>query len=171
MRECLTCKSLFEPNKHNQRYCASACYELGRKRTTYVHCCAGCGKEFSNRVKGAKFCSQRCSGLAAHQAERRRKCVVCSKEFEGRVAHCSRACLNFSRKFPGQKAWMSCRRCNIKKGATATDTDWQFYRSWKETYYLLSSPANAEHLRQSIAQLRAGKYEAHELLWWPGQEK
>jgi len=38
------------------------------------------------------------------------------------------------------------------------------YNSWKETIYLLSNPANAEHLRRSIAQARAGNVEEHELL-------
>jgi antitoxin YefM len=31
------------------------------------------------------------------------------------------------------------------------------YNSWKETAYLLSSPANAQHLRQSLAEARAGE--------------
>ena len=31
------------------------------------------------------------------------------------------------------------------------------YNSWKETEYLLASPANAQHLRESIAQLNAGR--------------
>jgi antitoxin YefM len=31
------------------------------------------------------------------------------------------------------------------------------FNSWKETLYLLSNPANAGHLRQSIAEARAGK--------------
>ena len=34
----------------------------------------------------------------------------------------------------------------------------------RETLHLLSSPANAEHLRQSIAQANAGKLEEHELI-------
>lgn len=38
------------------------------------------------------------------------------------------------------------------------------YNSWKETLYLLANPANADHLRRSIAQARTGNVEEHELL-------
>lgn len=38
------------------------------------------------------------------------------------------------------------------------------YNSWKETIYLLSSPANAQHLRHSIAQADAGDAQPRELL-------
>lgn len=38
------------------------------------------------------------------------------------------------------------------------------YNSWKETLYLLANPANAAHLRQSIAEAEAGNVEEHELL-------
>ncbi|MBU1261503.1 type II toxin-antitoxin system prevent-host-death family antitoxin [bacterium] len=31
------------------------------------------------------------------------------------------------------------------------------FNSWQETLYLLSNPANAEHLRKSIAKAKAGK--------------
>ncbi|HEY0556679.1 MAG TPA: type II toxin-antitoxin system prevent-host-death family antitoxin [Thermoanaerobaculia bacterium] len=31
------------------------------------------------------------------------------------------------------------------------------YNSWKETLYLLSNPANADHLRRSIAEAQAGE--------------
>ncbi|MDI6782078.1 MAG: type II toxin-antitoxin system prevent-host-death family antitoxin [bacterium] len=31
------------------------------------------------------------------------------------------------------------------------------FNSWQETLYLLSNPANAEHLRKSIAQVKEGK--------------
>lgn len=31
------------------------------------------------------------------------------------------------------------------------------FESWKETLYLMSTPANAQELRESIAELNAGK--------------
>lgn len=37
------------------------------------------------------------------------------------------------------------------------------YNTWKETLYLLSNPANAEHLRTSIAEAKAGKTLEREL--------
>ncbi|MBS0211796.1 MAG: type II toxin-antitoxin system prevent-host-death family antitoxin [Proteobacteria bacterium] len=37
------------------------------------------------------------------------------------------------------------------------------WNSWKETEYLLASPANKRRLLESIAQLDAGKGEVHEL--------
>jgi len=38
------------------------------------------------------------------------------------------------------------------------------YESIEETLYLLSDPANAEHLRQSIADADAGKLSPHDLI-------
>jgi antitoxin YefM len=38
------------------------------------------------------------------------------------------------------------------------------YNSWKETLYLLANPANADHLRQSIAEAQAGKAQERELI-------
>ncbi len=38
------------------------------------------------------------------------------------------------------------------------------FNSWQETFYLLSNPANAEHLRQSIAQANVGKTRERELI-------
>lgn len=38
------------------------------------------------------------------------------------------------------------------------------YNAWQETIYLLSTPANAEHLRRSIAEDRAGYAEKQELI-------
>ncbi len=38
------------------------------------------------------------------------------------------------------------------------------YNSWKETVYLLSSPANAEHLQRSIHEARSGHAQERELL-------
>jgi antitoxin YefM len=37
------------------------------------------------------------------------------------------------------------------------------FNSWKETLYLLANPANAAHLRRSIAEAEAGKAEKREL--------
>ncbi len=37
------------------------------------------------------------------------------------------------------------------------------YNSWKETLYLLGNPANAEHLRRSLAEARAGNVKEREL--------
>ncbi len=38
------------------------------------------------------------------------------------------------------------------------------FNSWQETRYLLSNPANAQHLRQSIAEAKAGKTVERELI-------
>ena len=38
------------------------------------------------------------------------------------------------------------------------------FNSWKETIYLLSNPANAEHLRKSIQQSAAGQIQEKELI-------
>jgi antitoxin YefM len=37
------------------------------------------------------------------------------------------------------------------------------FDSWQETIYLLSSPKNAQHLMESIAQLKAGRIRTLEL--------
>jgi antitoxin YefM len=38
------------------------------------------------------------------------------------------------------------------------------YNGWKETHYLLASPANAAHLRKSIEEAAAGRLQAHPLI-------
>jgi len=38
------------------------------------------------------------------------------------------------------------------------------FNSWKETIYLLSNPANAAHLRDSIEEARAGQIQEKELI-------
>lgn len=38
------------------------------------------------------------------------------------------------------------------------------YNSWKETLYLLSNPANAAHLRASLAEAQSGQTIERELL-------
>jgi antitoxin YefM len=37
------------------------------------------------------------------------------------------------------------------------------FNSWKETLYLLGNPANAAHLRQSIAEVQSGQAQKREL--------
>jgi antitoxin YefM len=37
------------------------------------------------------------------------------------------------------------------------------FNSWQETVYLLSNPANADHLRKSIAEAKSGTTEEHTL--------
>jgi antitoxin YefM len=38
------------------------------------------------------------------------------------------------------------------------------FNSWQETLYLLANPANADHLRRSIAEAKAGKTVERELI-------
>jgi antitoxin YefM len=38
------------------------------------------------------------------------------------------------------------------------------YRSWRETAYLLASPANARRLRESVEAARRGEVERHDLI-------
>ena len=38
------------------------------------------------------------------------------------------------------------------------------FNSWQETIYLLSNPANAEHLRESLAEADAGLVSERELI-------
>jgi len=38
------------------------------------------------------------------------------------------------------------------------------FNAWQETVYLLSNPANAAHLRQSIAEAQLGKIAERELI-------
>jgi len=40
----------------------------------------------------------------------------------------------------------------------------EYYNSLMETVYLLKSPANAAHLRESVEQFRQGKFEERDLL-------
>lgn len=52
----------------------------------------------------------------------------------------------------------------ISKRGTAYLVPADEYESWQETMHLLSSPKNAERLRESIAAVHAGGAEAHDLL-------
>jgi antitoxin YefM len=60
---------------------------------------------------------------------------------------------------------------NAEPTIITTDTGQQIvllpldeFNAWQETAYLLSNPANAAHLRQSIAEAQLGKIVAHELI-------
>jgi antitoxin YefM len=53
--------------------------------------------------------------------------------------------------------------CN-DKGERALLMSLDEFDSWQETLYLLSNPANAEHLRESIAQAKIGKRHERELI-------
>ena len=52
----------------------------------------------------------------------------------------------------------------VSKKGTAFLVSADEYRSLKETVYLLQSPKNAQRLRESLAAVREGSTEAHELL-------
>jgi antitoxin YefM len=51
----------------------------------------------------------------------------------------------------------------VSKKGTAFLVSADEYRSLKETVYLLQSPANAQRLRESLAELAADEVELHEL--------
>ncbi|MBC8183014.1 type II toxin-antitoxin system prevent-host-death family antitoxin [candidate division KSB1 bacterium] len=53
--------------------------------------------------------------------------------------------------------------CN-KKGRKAVLMPLDEFNSWQETIYLLSNPANAEHLQKSIEQAKVGKIAERELI-------
>ena len=53
--------------------------------------------------------------------------------------------------------------CN-EQGKQAVLISLNEFNSWQETLYLLSNPANAEHLRKSIAQANSGKKSVRELI-------
>ena len=52
----------------------------------------------------------------------------------------------------------------VSKKGTAFLVPAEVYRSLLETSYLLQSPVNSEHLRASLAEVRAGDVTAHDLL-------
>ncbi len=60
---------------------------------------------------------------------------------------------------------------NAEPAVITTDTGQQIvllpmdeFNAWQETAFLLSNPANAAHLRQSIAEAQAGKTAEHKLI-------
>jgi antitoxin YefM len=52
----------------------------------------------------------------------------------------------------------------VSKKGTAFLVSADEYRSLKETVYLVQSPKNAQRLRESLAELREGDAEQHELI-------
>jgi antitoxin YefM len=52
----------------------------------------------------------------------------------------------------------------VSKKGTAFLVSADEYRSLKETVYLLQSPVNAARLRESLADVEAGRAEEHDLL-------
>ena len=52
----------------------------------------------------------------------------------------------------------------VSKKGTAYLVPADEYRSWRETMYLLQSPANAGRLRDSIAEHRAGEVSEYHLI-------
>jgi antitoxin YefM len=53
--------------------------------------------------------------------------------------------------------------CN-DKGQQAVLMSLDEFSSWQETLYLLSNPANAEHLMESIKQAKSGNKSVRELI-------
>ena len=50
------------------------------------------------------------------------------------------------------------------QGQNAVLLSLEEFNAWQETLYLLSNPANAEHLRKSIAESKSGKKMERELI-------
>jgi antitoxin YefM len=50
------------------------------------------------------------------------------------------------------------------KGSKAVLMSLEEFNSWQETLYLLSNPANAEHLRRSLQEAKEGKSTEQELI-------
>lgn len=50
------------------------------------------------------------------------------------------------------------------RGSKAVLMSLEEFNSWQETLYLLSNPANAEHLQRSLREAREGKTAERELL-------
>jgi antitoxin YefM len=53
---------------------------------------------------------------------------------------------------------------NTPEGGSVVVVPLDDYEAWQETAYLLRNPANAAHMRQSIAEADAGNIVARELL-------
>lgn len=59
------------------------------------------------------------------------------------------------------------KNCSIlirTDGEDAVVMSKSYYDSLMETFYLLKSPANAQHLEEAIAEYKGGKTEEHDLI-------
>jgi antitoxin YefM len=52
---------------------------------------------------------------------------------------------------------------NTTSGESIVMVSLEDFNAWRETAYLLQNPANAAHLRQSIAEAQSGNITPHEL--------
>ena len=60
--------------------------------------------------------------------------------------------------------WMNPATIGNAKGEKAVLLSLAEFNSWQETIYLLSNPANADHLQRSITEARSGNVVERELI-------
>jgi antitoxin YefM len=53
---------------------------------------------------------------------------------------------------------------NMPTGEAVVVVPLDDFESWRETIYLMRTPANAEHLRKSVAEAESGSFHPHELV-------
>lgn len=90
MKRCLQCKSFYESDNPNRKYCSDKCRKkYNRDRYgTFIYICAGCGNEF-RAYRKRKYCKKECGGekyLHQHltiekRVEYNRQCKECGKSF------------------------------------------------------------------------------------------
>lgn len=86
-----------------------------KSRVFYNYVCEECCTGFRTRVKHQRFCGGVCAGIACHPGNVNKVCVVCgspfiiSRQFERDT--CSRPCMKWHRKRPGEKPPTQCFYC------------------------------------------------------------